>query len=34
MIEGYAQTFVPSDEYVEHDELVDILHEAVRAWNG
>lgn len=34
MIEEYAQTFMPSDEHVDHDELVDILREAARARNG
>jgi hypothetical protein len=34
MIEEYAQTFMPSDERVDCDELVDILREAARARNG
>lgn len=34
MIEEYAQTFMPGDEHVDHDELVDILREAARARNG
>jgi hypothetical protein len=34
MIEEYAHTFTPSDEHVDHDELVDILREAARVRNG
>ncbi len=34
MIDEYAQTFTPSDENVDHEELVDILQEAARARNG
>ena len=34
MIEEYARTFVPCDERVDHNELVDILREAARARNG
>lgn len=34
MIEEYAQTFMPGDEHVDLDELVDILREAARARKG
>lgn len=34
IIEEYAYTFTPSDEHVDHDELVDILREAAHARNG
>ncbi|MRG96516.1 hypothetical protein [Polyangium spumosum] len=34
MVEEYAQTFMPDDERVDLDELVDILREAARARNG
>jgi hypothetical protein len=34
MIDEYVQTFMPSDEQVDHEELIDILYEAARARNG
>src|SRR5262249_54767438 len=34
MIEEYAQTFMPSDEHVDHEQFVNGLREAARARNG
>lgn len=34
MIDEYAHAFMPGDEGVDHDELIDILREAARARNG